>query len=96
MPRRAEHWHVLGLDAFGRLPEQQPTAAHVSPADELERKPQPVPNIAEKSTYRRGDAAEQDNVAVRANLPGQHPRAALERHGEAGIVLMTSARQRPE
>ena len=90
MSRRAEHRHVFELRSFTRLSQQQTAAAHVTSADEVERKPKAVAEDRDEDVdvLRRGDAAEQDDIAVGAKLPVQHSRAPLERDGEERIPRM--------
>ena len=81
---------VVELDAFRGLAQQQPAAAHVTAADEVGGKLQALAENCEQhvDVLRRGDAAEEDDVAAVAELARQRPRALLERPPVGGVVGM--------
>src|SRR5207245_3546537 len=75
------HVDVLQLDAFGCFPQQQAAAAHIASAHEVDGKSQTLAEDSEQDVdvLRRGDAAEQDNVALGPELAGEGAGAPLER-----------------
>ena len=71
------------------MPQQQAAAAHVAAADERDGKPQPLAEDRAEHVhiFRRGNAAEQDDVAAPVRSPRRKAeRAALERTPVARVV----------
>jgi hypothetical protein len=93
MERRAEHRRVLQFHAVARVPQQQTATAHIAAPDERDRELQAAAEDAGQDidVLRRGDAAQQDDVALGSDFRKQCVRAGLERTPVPGIVRVDVA-----
>jgi len=87
-------WEVRELNLLSHAPQHQPTATHIAAPHELRGKHQFVSENAKEwlDIFRRGNAAQQDDLAVCAHLIAEQASVPFQRHTVARIRSIQLAR----
>jgi len=80
VPFRFEYRDVCQRYAGLNTPQHEPTAAHISPADEFSGKDEPLAKNMEQRfhVFRSCNAAQKSNLAIQACDFGKHSRVTIE------------------